>query len=95
MSLPMIVIVAMVNGAYEEIFLLGFLQRGLAGFSVSTAMGISILVRMLYHTYQGPVGALSIVCYGLIVSGYYARSKSLFAPVFAHILADILPFVLR
>jgi membrane protease YdiL (CAAX protease family) len=94
-TLPMIVLFSMINGVYEEMFLLGFLQRGLSQYSTSTAMGVSILVRMLYHTYQGPVGVLYVTGFGLLFSTYFARTKSLFPPVFAHILWDIVAFVFR
>lgn len=92
-SLGVIVPVAIVNGAYEEIFLLGFLVRGLKAYGTSTAIGISILVRLLYHLYQGPLGAVSILGFGLVFSLYYVRTERLFPLVFAHILADIIPFL--
>lgn len=92
-SLPVLVLLAMVNGTYEEVFLLGFLMRGLRGFGLSIAIGVPLLIRLVYHLYQGPVGALSVVGFGLVLSIYYAKTGSLFTPVFAHVLADIVPFV--
>lgn len=92
-SLPTIVLFALINGAYEEIFLLGFLLRGLRGHGLSVALGISLLVRVLYHLYQGPLGAVSVLAFGLVLSLYYIRSGALFPAVFAHVLADILPFM--
>jgi membrane protease YdiL (CAAX protease family) len=93
LSLPVIVTMAMVNGAYEEVFLLGFLLRGLRGFGLSTALGVSVLVRVLYHLYQGPLGALWVLGFGLAFGLYYARYRQLWPPVFAHILWDIVPFL--
>ncbi|WP_026686662.1 CPBP family intramembrane glutamic endopeptidase [Azovibrio restrictus] len=92
-SLPTIVLFALINGAYEEIFLLGFLLRGLRGHGLSMALGISLLVRVLYHLYQGPLGAVSVLAFGLVLSLYYIRSGALFPAVFAHVLADIVPFM--
>ena len=92
-SLSTVVPMAIINGAYEEIFLLGFLLRGLRGYGVSTAIGISLLVRLLYHLYQGPIGAISILALGMIFSVYYVRTERLFPVVFAHIIADIIPFL--
>jgi hypothetical protein len=91
-SLAVNVALAVVNGSYEEIFLLGFLLRGLRRYGASVALGSSLLVRVLYHTYQGPVGAISILGYGLVVSVFYLKSSLLFPAVFAHILGDIIPF---
>lgn len=92
-SLPTVVLLALINGAYEEIFLLGFLLRGLRGYGLSIAMGVSLLVRVLYHLYQGPIGAVSILAFGLVLSLNYVRTGSLFTAVFAHVVADIIPFL--
>jgi membrane protease YdiL (CAAX protease family) len=92
LSGPILVIFAMVNGAFEEIFLLGVLVRGLRGFGLSVAVGVPLLVRVLYHLYQGPVGALWILTFGLVFTAFYLRSVSLWPPVLAHVLWDIVPF---
>jgi membrane protease YdiL (CAAX protease family) len=92
-SLSSVIAVALVNGAYEEVFLLGFLLRGLRGYGLSIALGVSLLVRVLYHLYQGPLGAVSVLAFGLVLSLYYIRSNALFPVVFAHVLADVIPFV--
>lgn len=91
-SLISIILFAMVNGSFEEIFLLGVLLRGLRGHGVSVAVGVSLLVRVLYHLYQGPMGAVWILAFGLTFSFFYIRSKQLWPPVLAHILWDIVPF---
>lgn len=92
-SLSTVVPMALINGAYEEIFLLGFLLRGMRGYGLSVAMGVSLLVRVLYHLYQGPLGAISVLAFGLVLSLNYVRTGSLFTAVFAHVLADIIPFL--
>jgi membrane protease YdiL (CAAX protease family) len=84
---------ALVNGTYEEVFLLGLLLRGLLRFGRSNALGISLLVRMLYHIYQGPVGVLSIAVVGLVLSLFYLRTGRLFPVVVAHVIADVVPFL--
>jgi hypothetical protein len=93
MSLGVVVLLAVVNATFEEIFLLGFLVRGLRGFGLSAAIGISLLVRLLYHLYQGPLGAVSLLVFGLVVTLYFAASNKLWPPVFCHMLADIVPFL--
>lgn len=92
-SMPVVFMFAVVNGTYEEIFLLGFLLRGLRGHGLFMAMGISLLVRVLYHLYQGPIGALSILVFGLVLGLYYVKTNKLFPVVAAHILGDIVPFL--
>lgn len=92
-SLPAVLFSAVINGTYEEVFLLGFLMRGLRGYGLSFALGASVLVRMLYHTYQGPLGALDITFFGILFGLYYARTSNLWPVVFGHMLGDIVPFL--
>ena len=92
-SASVIVPLGMVNGAFEEVFLLGVLVRGLRAFGLSIAVGVPLLVRVLYHLYQGPLGALWVLAFGLVFSIYYVRSPTLWPPVFAHVLWDVVPFV--
>jgi membrane protease YdiL (CAAX protease family) len=92
-GLQALVLLGIVNGTYEEIFLLGFLLRGLRGYGLSVAIGVSVLVRVLYHLYQGPLGALYVGVFGLVLSLYYVSSGKLFPVVLAHALWDIIPFV--
>ena len=68
------------------------LVRGLRGFGLSVAVGVPLFVRLLYHLYQGPVGALWVMAFGLVMTLFYVRSGDLWPPVFAHILGDIVPF---
>ncbi len=93
LSLSFVVALAVVNATFEEVFLLGFLVRGLRGFGLSVAIGASLLVRVLYHLYQGPLGALSVVAFGLALTLYFVASDRLWPPVFCHMLADIIPFL--
>jgi len=92
-TVPVIVVMAMVNGAFEEVFLLGFLLRGLRGFGLSIALGAMLLVRVLYHLYQGPVGAVWVLGVGLVFGLYFIRTNQLWPAVFAHVLWDIVPFI--
>jgi membrane protease YdiL (CAAX protease family) len=94
-ELATLVALGIVNGAYEEVFLLGFLLRGLRGYGLAVALGVSLLVRLLYHLYQGPVGALSVFAFGGVLSLYFASSGRLFPAVLAHALGDIVPFIGR
>lgn len=92
-TLPVVVVMAMINGTFEEVFLLGFLLRGLRGYGLSIALGATLLVRLLCHLYQGPVGPIWVMGVGLTFALYYMHSTQLWPPVFAHILWDIVPFV--
>jgi len=87
-----LVAMSVVNGFYEEVFLIGFLQRTLEGLGVAFAIGASLLVRMLYHLYQGPSGAISVLGFGLVLSVYFLWKRKLWPVAFAHISADVAGF---
>ena len=90
-SLSSTVALALVNGTYEEVFLLGVLVRGLRGYGLSVAIGLPLLIRVLYHLYQGPLGVVWIATFGLVLTLAYVVRQDLWPPVFAHILWDIVP----
>jgi uncharacterized protein len=87
-SLTMVLAMSLVNGIYEETFLC-FLVDAFRGHGASVAVGVSTLVRLLYHVYQGPLGSVSIVLYGVIMAGFYWRTRWLWPVAFAHVLADL------
>jgi uncharacterized protein len=92
-SFASVIALALVNGTFEEVFLLGVLVSGLRSYGLSIAVGLSLLVRLLYHLYQGPFGAMQILGFGLVLTIFYVRFGTLWPPVFAHILGDAVPFV--
>lgn len=92
LSIPIIVLMAMINGSFEEVFLLGFLLRGLRAYGASVALSVTLLVRLLCHLYQGPIGPIWVMGFGVVLGVYYLRTGNLWPAVFAHILGDIVPF---
>jgi membrane protease YdiL (CAAX protease family) len=93
MSLATIVVTGAVNGLWEETFMLGVLVRGLRRHGPSIAIGVPLLVRVAYHVYQGPAGTVSVLVFGLVLSLWYVRRGTLWPPVVAHAIGDIVPFV--
>ena len=85
------VALAVVNGTYEEVFLLGVLVRGLRGFGLSLAIGLPLLVRVLYHLYQGPLGVVFVATVGLAMTLSFILTRKLWPAVLAHMLWDIVP----
>ena len=92
-SLIVVVAFALVNASFEEVFLLGVLTQGLRSFGLGIAIGVPLGVRMLYHLYQGPMGAVSIVIFGGVLALYYVATRDLMAPIVAHVIGDIVPFL--
>jgi membrane protease YdiL (CAAX protease family) len=94
LSMPTVLAVSVVNGLYEEVFLVGYLLRALESLGAPFAIGATGLVRVLYHLYQGPVGAVEVLVFGLIFAVYFWRTRKLWPLVFAHIVADFAGFAL-
>jgi membrane protease YdiL (CAAX protease family) len=89
-SALMIVAMSLVNGLYEEFFLLGVLQAALARSERHFAVGIVLLLRVSYHLYQGLEGTAFAVVFGAVLGYYYLRTGKLWPAVAAHVVADIL-----
>lgn len=92
LSMPVIIAFAFVNATFEEVFFMGVLVRGLRSHGLSIAIGLPLLMRVLGHLYQGPVGVVWILAFGLLFSICYVRRPVLWPLVLAHILWDIYPF---
>ena len=95
LSLPYTVALAIVNGAFEEVFLLGALVRGLRGHGLSIAIGVPLLVRALCHLYQGPAGVVWVTLVGATFTLAYVIHGRLWPPVLGDMLWDIVPIVLQ
>ncbi|TMG91207.1 MAG: CPBP family intramembrane metalloprotease [Betaproteobacteria bacterium] len=52
-------------------------------------------LRVLYHLYQGPLGAIYIVVFGIVLAIYYLRTKQLWPGIFAHMFTDLVGFALK
>lgn len=83
-------LVSLVNGTFEEFFLCRYLIERFQSSGAAFAITLSACIRMLYHTYQGPQGTLSILAFGFIIGTYYWRTRGLGAVVITHVLADLL-----
>jgi membrane protease YdiL (CAAX protease family) len=92
-SLPVALLLSVVNGVFEEFFLARYLLEALAQYGTAIALGCSALVRVAYHLYQGPFGALSVLLFGLVVTGFYWRYRQVWPVMVAHMLADLVAFV--
>lgn len=92
LSMPVIIAFALVNATFEEVFFMGVLVRGLRSHGLPIAIGLPLLMRVLGHLYQGPMGVLWILAFGLLFSICYVRRPVLWPLVLAHILWDIYPF---
>jgi len=92
-SLGLVLLASVANGLYEEVFLLGYLMNAVRNLGASAAIGLTCLVRLLYHLYQGPIGALSITVWGIVAGLFHWRTGRLWSVVVAHELMDFAALV--
>lgn len=95
LDLQLVFFTSVVNGAYEELFVAGYVITVLASVrGIWTAVNVSTGVRLLYHLYQGTLGVITIVPMGLLYAYVFVRTKQLWPLIFAHILIDIFGLVM-
>jgi membrane protease YdiL (CAAX protease family) len=93
LSLPILLLVCVINPLFEEGILLGYILKALRPQGFSVACGIGLLFRLSTHLYQGPLAVLSILPLGLIFASFYWKTNRLWPVVFAHMLLDLLPLL--
>jgi membrane protease YdiL (CAAX protease family) len=87
LSMQLLFLLAVVNAIAEELFVAGYIitalqpRRGLW-----MAINVSVVVRLLYHLYQGPIGVLTAVPMGLLYGYLYSRTRQLWPLIVAHVL---------
>jgi membrane protease YdiL (CAAX protease family) len=89
LSWPGILSVSIINPLFEELFLCAYMLPFLASRQGSgVAVAVSLLVRLGFHTYQGPVGLLAVGLVGLVFSLFYLRTQRLWPVLIAHGVLD-------
>ncbi|UWH02138.1 CPBP family intramembrane metalloprotease [Corynebacterium silvaticum] len=86
-----LVLFSLQNGFYEEIFFLGIFLSVAPKYRVA-AFIFSLVVRTIFHTYQGLASALGIgLILGSIFYFLYTRSKdkNLYTFFLAHAICDV------
>jgi membrane protease YdiL (CAAX protease family) len=94
LSLPVVLLVSLVNPFFEEGILLAYVVPALRKKGLQTALCVSLILRLATHLYQGPQAAISILPTGLLFFGYYWRTGKIWPPVLAHALLDFVPLML-
>jgi len=93
LSLPVALLLSVVNGAFEEFFLARYLVDALAHYGAAIALGCSALIRVTYHLYQGPLGVVSVLLFGVVVTSFYWWYRQVWPVMVAHMLADFVAVV--
>jgi membrane protease YdiL (CAAX protease family) len=91
LSLTAIIISSIINPLFEESLVIGYILKSqTARKGVWYAINISILIRLIYHLYQGPLVVIGIVPLGWLFAYVYARWNRLWPIVVAHGLLDFI-----
>ncbi|WP_457096380.1 CPBP family intramembrane glutamic endopeptidase [Lysobacter sp. P5_B9] len=89
-TLSAAVAVSIVNPIFEEVFVCAYIIRALERtHSTAFAVNVSVAIRVAYHLYQGPAGAMTIIPFGLMLGWWFARTGRLWPAVIAHGILDL------
>jgi uncharacterized protein len=93
-TLASVVILSIVNPVYEEVFVCGYVIAALRErFGVTTAVNVSVLIRVLYHLYQGLDAFPFHAMYGLIQAYVFVRTGRLWPLIVSHAILDFFALV--
>jgi uncharacterized protein len=88
--LPVVIAASCLNAVFEEVFVCGYLitaarEKG----RLSAGVNASIAIRLAYHLYQGGMGVIGIIPFGLVCALWYARTARLWPVIVAHVVIDL------
>lgn len=83
-------IYSIVNAIFEELLWLGLGFVAFRRFGWAVAGGISVLLRLLVHAYQGPLALVTVLPVGIVFTLYYARTWRMWPVIVAHAFQDTL-----
>ncbi|HKR67071.1 MAG TPA: CPBP family intramembrane glutamic endopeptidase [Thermoanaerobaculia bacterium] len=88
LALWAIVLIALINPIFEEALVVGYVVRMTGARGAAFAITVSALLRLAYHTYQGPSAVISIFPVGILFAAIYAKYRDLWPIVVAHAVLD-------
>jgi uncharacterized protein len=94
-TLPIALVLVLINPAFEEFLNLGYVQQRLAAHGSVIAIGVAVLLRLVTHAYQGAVALISIIPVGIVFGCYFWYRQRLYPIVVAHALMDFLALLSR
>jgi len=82
-----------INSIYEEFLLVGYFFKRLEKYHPSIIIGVSTLIRLSCHTYQGWMSLFHVLPMGILFGYYYFKYKKLWPLIIAHGLMNLLVFL--
>ena len=91
LNLILVLSLSIVNPIFEEMVVVGYIIPTLIPrIGILYAINISVLIRFLYHLYQGPIAAISIIPMGIIFAILYIKWKNIWPLIIVHGILDFL-----
>jgi membrane protease YdiL (CAAX protease family) len=87
------ILVSIVNPCAEELLYLGFVANALRKEGAAVAFSASVLLRVLVHVYQGPLGVISNVPFGAVLAAYYLATGRIWPAILAHSVMDLIALI--
>lgn len=85
-----VVAVSVVNALFEELFVCGYLITVAREHDrLNLGVNASVALRLAYHLYQGGVGVVAIIPFGLVFAWWYRKTGRLWPVVVAHAATDL------
>jgi len=82
--------VSLINPLFEETFVVYYLFERLKGYGPVLFVVASTLLRVSYHLYQGWLGVISILPFGILFAIAFWKTKNLMPLYFAHAIQDLI-----
>lgn len=86
-------LIIIVNSIFEEFILIGYFFKRLEKYHPVIIIGLSMVIRQLYHTYQGWISLVMILPTGLVFGYYYYKHKKLWPVIIAHGFSNLIAFL--
>ena len=92
---PVLIGLAGMNAVLEETVIVGYLftRWRQIGWSTTTIIVTSAIIRGTYHLYQGWVGFIGNIAMGLFLGWVFSRRRRLLPLITAHAFLDIVSFL--
>lgn len=88
-----LVLIVVINSVFEEFLLVAYLFKRLEAYHPALIIGCGILIRILFHSYQGFIMLFTIIPMGFVFGYYYYRYQKIWPLVIAHGLSNTLVFL--
>ena len=88
MSLPVILIISIVNPIYEELLTVVYLFKRFAWARPASIILMSASLRASVHVYQGAFSMLTVALSGILFAAYFYKRRQTWPLVVAHAVGD-------